>query len=164
MFCIYKMKVKLEENHRPTQAREIEFITNAVSLTCAVFSHQCSSVYSAVQSFVEQSGRSACRFWICVYINCHILGRLKTWHFFPQSSVNSNSLHLRKPYLNDLLYTLPTAQCSGSHRGLGWFEEGDSDNRKLFSLWNAKKSWLGRYALEPSLPSALLKDQWRMIK
>lgn len=44
MFCIYKMKVKSEENHRPTQAREIEFITNAVSLTCAVFSHQCSSV------------------------------------------------------------------------------------------------------------------------
>jgi len=77
------MKVKWEQNHRLTEA--IEFITNAISLTCAVGSHGCSSVCSVVQSFVEQDGRSAHPF--CVYINCHILDGLQMWHFFSLSSV-----------------------------------------------------------------------------
>lgn len=62
MFCKYKMKVKLEENQRPTQVREMEFITDAVSLACAVFCGRGSSVSLALQSLVERVGRSAHRF------------------------------------------------------------------------------------------------------
>lgn len=52
-FCKQQMKVKSEQNHRPTQAREMGFVTWAVSLTCAVFSHQCSSVYLDIQKLCE---------------------------------------------------------------------------------------------------------------
>lgn len=46
--------------------------------------------------------------------------------FFPSLLYNSNSLHLLKSYLDDLLYKVPAAQCSGTHLVFVCFEEGDS--------------------------------------
>lgn len=103
----------------------MEFITNAVSVTCAVFSDQGSSVYLVVQKLCGAGWQiSSSLLNLCLYklvtswlsSNCDIYFLILCTH-----------CHLLKSYLSDLLYKLPAAQCSGSHLGLVFFfEEGDS--------------------------------------
>lgn len=116
----------MEQNHRSSEARKMEFITNAVSVTCAVFSDQGSSVYLVVQKLCGAGWQISSLFLnLCLYklvtswlsSKCDIYFLILCTHCIFKNHHN----------LSDLLYKLPAAQCSGNHLGLVlFFEEGDS--------------------------------------